>query len=187
MKTRQILTFIACLFYGIIGYAQQHNFTTYSVTEGLAQSQVQTILEDSKGYLWLATQGGGLCRFDGAKFVTYTTQQGLKSNYIQRIFEDSKGVLWIGTSNGVNQLEDGELKKIEHTAFENLVVTAFLETTSGIVYLATKNGLYSIDNQQNNNSLKKIKEGVFHTLFKDVQQQVWIGGADGLFIIKNIK
>lgn len=185
MKTRQILTFIACLFYGIIGYAQQHNFTTYSVTEGLAQSQVQTILEDSKGYLWLATQGGGLCRFDGAKFVTYTTQQGLKSNYIQRIFEDSKGVLWIGTSNGVNQLEDGELKKIEHTAFENLVVTAFLETTSGIVYLATKNGLYSIDNQQNNNSLKKIKEGVFHTLFKDVQQQVWIGGADGLFIIKN--
>ena len=172
-------------FYGITAYAQQHNFTTYSVTEGLAQSQVQTILEDGKGYLWLGTQGGGLCRFDGAKFVTFTTKDGLKSNYIQTVFEDNKGVLWIGTSNGINQLKNGALTEIENTTLENLIVTAFLETANGIIYLTTKNGLYTIDNQQKNKPLEKIKDGAFSTLFKDAQQQIWVGGIDGLFIIKN--
>jgi len=55
MNKVRSFAFFLTFFYGVNSFAQQHNFTNYSVNEGLAQSQVSALLEDSKGYLWLRT------------------------------------------------------------------------------------------------------------------------------------
>ena len=60
--------------------AQQYNFIKYNVQEGLPQSQVYDLYQDSKSYLWMATQGGGVCAFDGASFSTLTMKDGMPSN-----------------------------------------------------------------------------------------------------------
>ncbi len=179
MKTYQILTFIACFFYGITVYAQQHNFTTYSVTEGLAQSQVQTILEDSKGYLWLGTQGGGLCRFDGAKFVTFTTKDGLKSNYIHALYEDKEGIIWIGTTNGVNQLKNETISIVSQLSKE--VVYDFEQDNTGKIWLV--DGHLKRLEYLNDAPVSKGMENDFRILFKSKSGQVWVGGKKGLFKI----
>ncbi|MBC7774989.1 MAG: hypothetical protein H7246_06070, partial [Phycisphaerae bacterium] len=57
-------------FAGVLG-AQPYNFLPYSVAEGLAQTQVYALYQDSRGYLWCGTQGGGLSRFDGHDFQTF--------------------------------------------------------------------------------------------------------------------
>ena len=51
-------------------FPQQYNFHNYSVKDGVAQSQVYSLLQDSRGYLWMGTLGGGLSRFDGINFKT---------------------------------------------------------------------------------------------------------------------
>lgn len=79
--------------------AQQYIFRSYSVQEGLAQSQVYALLQDSEGYLWAGTRGGGVCKFNGKKFTTYTTQDGLCNNYILSIKEHNNQ-LWMGTNDG---------------------------------------------------------------------------------------
>ena len=74
---------------------QQFNFQNYSVNEGLAQSQVYAMIEDRYGYIWLGTQGGGVCRFDGKNFTQYSTRHGLVNNYVESLFEDKDGNIWI--------------------------------------------------------------------------------------------
>ena len=53
-------------------FSQQYFFRKYSVEEGLPQSTVYSIVEDSRGFIWMGTDGGGLSRFDGTKFETFT-------------------------------------------------------------------------------------------------------------------
>ena len=61
--------------------AQKYSFINYSTNQGLAQSQVKDIVQDSKQYLWIATQDG-LSKFDGNSFVNYYEKDGLMSSII---------------------------------------------------------------------------------------------------------
>jgi len=90
--------------------AQPLNFLTYSLPEGLPQSQVYALLQDSRGYIWCGTQGGGLSRFDGARFKTFDTDDGLPSNFVNAIFEDNERRLWVGTQQGVAWWDGGMLR-----------------------------------------------------------------------------
>jgi ligand-binding sensor domain-containing protein len=75
---------------GLETFAQQHTLHSYSLDKGLAQSQVYAMFEDSRGYIWMGTQGGGLSRFDGKQFsATFTVRDGLSNNFVNSIYEDS--------------------------------------------------------------------------------------------------
>ncbi len=49
-------------------WAQHYTFRDFSLEQGLPQSEVNAITDDHLGYLWIGTNGGGLCRFDGRTF-----------------------------------------------------------------------------------------------------------------------
>ena len=49
--------------------AQTFPFRTYSIEDGLSESVVYDIIQDSDGYIWMAT-GFGLNKFDGSKTIT---------------------------------------------------------------------------------------------------------------------
>src|ERR1700739_4611348 len=83
-------------------YSQQFNFHNYSVKDGVAQSQVYSLLQDSRGYLWMGTFGGGVTRFDGMNFKTFTIKDSLANNYVLCVKEDAQYNLWIGTNNGLS-------------------------------------------------------------------------------------
>ena len=80
---------------------QTYTISNYTVNDGLAQSTVYSTCQDSRGFLWFATYGGGVSKFDGVKFETFTTKDGLPSNKIYCITEDSKGNMWIGGREGL--------------------------------------------------------------------------------------
>jgi ligand-binding sensor domain-containing protein len=82
----------------------QELFQRYNVNEGLSQSSVYCIFQDSRGFMWFGT-GDGLNRFDGYQFEVYKTrkkgQDGLSSSFITgKALEDKKGNLWFGTRMG---------------------------------------------------------------------------------------
>ena len=84
---------------------QQYGFRKFSLEEGLPQTEVFSMIQDSKQNIWVGTNGGGLSRFNGKIFETYTTQDGLKSNQIWSLFEDSGGNIWIGGSNVITRYD----------------------------------------------------------------------------------
>jgi serine phosphatase RsbU (regulator of sigma subunit)/ligand-binding sensor domain-containing protein len=80
------------------GYAQKLNLQKFSVKEGLVQSTVKQIEQDTYGNLWLATNYG-LSKFNGKDFQNITTTNGLPSNEISSLlFHNDK--LYIGTKKG---------------------------------------------------------------------------------------
>ena len=78
-------------------------FEHLTVRDGLSQSTVNGILQDSQGYLWLATESG-LDRYDGNAIRVYRRERGnsgaLASDYIWTIAEDAHSDLWLATVGG---------------------------------------------------------------------------------------
>lgn len=97
---RLILSLISVLIIVCKSFASNEFVTRkYTTLDGLSQNDVQCIYQDSKGFIWLATNDG-LNRFDGYEFKVYGYQSnGLNSNLIVCIDEDSYGNLWIGTAD----------------------------------------------------------------------------------------
>jgi len=87
--------------------AQIYHFTNYGVKDGLAQSNVTGIIQDSAGFYWLATEGG-VSRFDGKNFINYTTENGLADNNVSAIFLDKNNHIWFGHENGTLTKYDGK-------------------------------------------------------------------------------
>ena len=56
------------------GVAQHYNLKKITKSEGLPGSTINYIIQDSKGFMWIASQEGGLCRYDG-KIITIQSCQ----------------------------------------------------------------------------------------------------------------
>ncbi|MAX80523.1 MAG: hypothetical protein CL843_10145 [Crocinitomicaceae bacterium] len=70
----------------------------YTVDDGLPSSETHDVLQDSKGYIWIATDRG-VSRYNGYEFENFTTKNGLPDNTIFEIREDSLGRIWFLTMN----------------------------------------------------------------------------------------
>src|SRR5688572_13642434 len=88
-----------------------YSIRNYKAIDGLPQSQVNIMLEDKNGYLWIGTRGGGLARFDGREFIVYTTRDGLLSNIINFLKLDDDQNLWIVHPGGITKFDGIHFKK----------------------------------------------------------------------------
>ena len=105
--------------------SQQVVVTELPTQRLLPVAHIHRILQDSEGYMWYATEGGGLCRDNGYQINVFrsdlNTPHLLSSNDITCITEDNGHHIWFGTKRGlyrldkanyqINEITDGELKK----------------------------------------------------------------------------
>lgn len=127
------------------------NINNYNVAEGLSQNQVQSIIQDSKGFIWIGTQNG-LNRFDGYNFKVYRhNPQNLNSlsDYpVHCITEGPDGFLWIGTRDGLNRF-DPRTEKFVHfrhdpeneTSISSNVIWSVMIDKMNNIWIATRSGL----------------------------------------------
>jgi len=78
-------------------------FETITLEDGLSQSTIFCILQDSQGFMWFGTEDG-LNKYDGYNFTVYKNDpedpSSLGKNWIMALVEDDLGNLWIGTRDG---------------------------------------------------------------------------------------
>jgi signal transduction histidine kinase/ligand-binding sensor domain-containing protein/CheY-like chemotaxis protein len=71
-------------------------------SEGMPQGTVMSTLQDSQGFIWLATEDG-LVRYDGHELVRYAyarnVANGLPGNFIYQIVEDGHQNLWLAVKD----------------------------------------------------------------------------------------
>ena len=66
----------------------EHTFKHYTIHDGLAQMQVNSLFQDTKGFLWCYTKAG-ISRFDGRNFRNYSQRKiGLNGEYSVSFGED---------------------------------------------------------------------------------------------------
>jgi signal transduction histidine kinase/DNA-binding response OmpR family regulator/ligand-binding sensor domain-containing protein len=67
----------------------------FGVDDGLPHRQVNCILQDRQGFIWVATEAG-VARFDGLRFKIFNkADNGLSSDKIRWMLEDATGNLWL--------------------------------------------------------------------------------------------
>jgi two-component sensor histidine kinase len=79
--------------------AQNPYIQHYTTFDGLPSNTVYYIYQDSKKFIWFATDAG-VVRYDGTTFTNYRKSDGLSSNEVIRIKEDSFGRIWFFNING---------------------------------------------------------------------------------------
>lgn len=76
----------------------------YSTEQGLSNNTIHSVLQDRKGFIWVATDEG-LNKFDGKNFTHFAINKGrysLSHNRTQAMILAPDGNIWAGTSDGLN-------------------------------------------------------------------------------------
>jgi ligand-binding sensor domain-containing protein len=151
----RLLFFLTLLLSSYWVFSQRYAFIDYSTSEGLPQSQVNTILQDDDGYLWLGTFGG-LAKFDGKKFSSYGKSDGLLNNRITHV-EIINEQLYIGHDKGISyQCAIDSFCPIKFP--ENIIAhdVTDIQLHNGDIYIATNgSGLFLLNKK--NKSLSFIE------------------------------
>ncbi len=85
-------------------------FRTYSEKDGLANTCVNALAEDTKKDIWIGTHFGGLFRFHNGSFQQFSKPEGLPGDIINAILPLGDGSLWIGTPDGISHMENGHFR-----------------------------------------------------------------------------
>ena len=121
-------------------HAQTLNFHNYSTNDGLPQSTIFDIVQDSLGFLWVGTEAG-LGRFDGINVKTYNLSDGLSGNNIGTLLIDKIGALWIGTDNGISIMFENEIKNYNtKNGLPDDFINSIIEDDDGAIWVATRYG-----------------------------------------------
>src|SRR6202012_2536589 len=113
-KLVKLTIFLCALVFAVVkpfwGAAQisDTRFRRSSVDQGLSNSTINCIFQDSRGFMWFGTRDG-LNRYDGSHVVIYRNDQknkaSISDNFINCIFEDAGHKLWVGTNYGLNRFD----------------------------------------------------------------------------------
>jgi signal transduction histidine kinase/ligand-binding sensor domain-containing protein len=124
MKAVKTILLLPLFFYCLTSFSQQYFFTNYSIEQGLSQSVVNCLYQDSRGFIWIGTQNG-LNKFNGYTFESFTTNPTdtttISNNWIYSITEDRDGNLWIGTKGGLNRFFINS-KKFERIRYRTVYI-----------------------------------------------------------------
>jgi ligand-binding sensor domain-containing protein len=100
MKYIKILfLFNSIIFFCINSIAQQPVYKTFNTATGLPSNFVYNVMQDSKGYMWFATNNG-VARYDGFDVEVFGSSNQLASIDVWYFYEDSCGRIWFFTNSG---------------------------------------------------------------------------------------
>jgi signal transduction histidine kinase/ligand-binding sensor domain-containing protein len=178
------------------------NFKRITVEDGLSQTSVEYLFQDSKGYMWIGTIDG-LNRYNGSRFEVFRYSKdkpnSISGNYISAITEDNEGNIWVGTSRGLNRINTHTseittyLPGINGCNLSNYNITEILIDSKGDIYIATEDGL-NLYNEEDDNFIRLYNSGdkksslssqFVYSIVEDNYGNYWIGTDNGLNKIEN--
>ena len=122
--------------------AQQYPFVHYTPKDGLVNSRVRSIKQDSKGRMYFITYGG-LSVYDGTRFINYRQDNGLANELVNDIAEVGSDSFLIATNTAVlNSLIRGKLGIYKTADNFSPLINRFLKSNDGKWYATGDDGLF---------------------------------------------
>ncbi|KAA0230069.1 response regulator [candidate division KSB1 bacterium] len=175
-------------------------FEHLSMEEGLSNPNVVKVLQDSRGFLWVATRHG-LNRYDGFRFTIYEhdpdTPNSLSHNDLTTLYEVRQGTLWVGTwLGGLNRL-NRESETFDHfrhdpndsTTISHNDIRCIYEDSEGMLWVSTRGGGLNLFDRANEtfqrfqhepDNPQSISSNFVVNIYEDNQGVLWLGTGSGL-------
>ena len=189
MKTsfKILFPFVIYVISSFTAYAQTGRF--YTTDGGLSGSLINHFFQDSKGFMWTATEYG-LNSFDGLRFANYWHVSGdstsIKNNYVRTLFEDSRQNLLIGCIDGLmrydretNTFSEIPMIRAGKQVFPH--VTQMQELHNGEIWMTTTGqGMFRLDEQRKqavsvDELLRQSNYNFQSCFYEDSYYNLWIG------------
>lgn len=183
-------------------YKFEHFYFISGKDKGLTDNTIYNFYEDAEGFVWIATEGGGVCRFNPEElnFNCYqnepNNENSLLSDDTYTVVGDGKGILWIATWEGVSRFDTKTGKftsfvpdPADANSLNSSSVTSIALDSHGDVWISTLgSGInrYNPEKQQfthykhnplNNNSL--ANDAIYWMTF-DHAGMLWLATEKGL-------
>lgn len=176
-----------------LSYAQSKNliFNNINIEQGISQSTIEDIFQDSEGYIWLGTNDG-LNRYNGYEFKIYNYeeyQNSISHNGITDITEDKYGNIWVNTVSGVNKINKKTEKISNYTEINGKIkedsTTEIIVTKDNNILVGTYEGLNIYNAKEDSfDIILEQKDGILssciYSIDEDINGNIWIGTEFGL-------
>ncbi len=192
------ITIVMFLGSGLAIQAQGPEIKFDHITEGLSVVSILSINQDSKGFMWIATEEG-LNKYDGYSFTIYDHAEensaSLGNGLVYLTYEDQAGVLWVGTRGGFDKFNRDTEQFIHyqhdpndvHSLSDN-IVRAIYEDQAGVLWIGTEGGLNQLDRSSgqftrylhNDNDPDSLSSNFVRVIYEDSEGTLWIGTEGGL-------
>lgn len=169
------------------GYCQHDNviINRLTIKEGLSNNHVTQVLQDKKGFIWIATYEG-LNRWNGYEFEVFMRNpenpNSLPGNFILSLAEDSVSNIWIGTNNdGLVRYNNSEEKFYrystiagdEHSIQGNIIRCITVDERNN-VWIGTNYGLARYDAAHDKFSRYQFPNDMGFEPFADVRRIIQV-------------
>ncbi|EDM36580.1 diguanylate cyclase/phosphodiesterase [Pedobacter sp. BAL39] len=146
VRLRKIAVSFLLILMQLPAFSQSTFLQHFNAKSGLPSNNCFYTLQDSKGFIWIATDAG-VSRFDGKVFENFSINDGLPDNQILQLKEDKSGKIWFLALNGqlsyfyngriYNETNNQLLKVLKL----NAVVVSFFQDSKQRIWLGTNKNL----------------------------------------------
>lgn len=180
-------------------WSERYNFTALTMEDGLPHNFVDDLLKDSRGFLWVATRGEGIARYDGHEFIAFnmaTSRVKLHSNFVSMLCEDSFGRIWAVGDRGIDVLDMQEMRSVQLTGAADSL-SAFCErpshfvlrAASGSIWICSENNLFKVMFDKKGEvsrivNVCRLPKGESIRAVCEVDDYLWIDYKDGIYRVK---
>lgn len=176
------------------GQAPSLSFRHIGYEQGLSNSTIECIFQDSRGFIWVGTRDG-LDRYDGNEMTVYRKNaadtNSLSDDYVRCITEDTRHRLWIGTSNGLDRFDPATQafrhyfhKNVPPTSLGTSAVNALCADRGGRLWVGTDGAGLDVL-APDSGELAHIDGAGDHVnaLLPGQDDDLWIGSERGLCLV----
>lgn len=169
------------------------------IQKGLSQNTVNTVFQDSEGFLWIGTWSG-LNRFDGYDFISFSkkyrdVESSLTYSEIVDIVEDQSGNIWVASFLGLNKINKHDFAIKTFTTESHFNSGMICDTirclhydSQGLIWIGTSQGVLIMDPEteqfksvrSNSRNFNSLSSNDITALMEDQKGNIWIGTSDGL-------
>lgn len=156
--------------YRISKKGSEYNYSKLKTPKG-AGSYAGLSTKDIYDNLWFTLDNGLVCILPDGSFRTLTDKNIIKSNLIYTLNSDAYGNIILGTNKGLVFLEvDKKGNVLKHQQFdqnsgfdgyETNMRASYVDSSTGIIYLGTIEGLFAVDPGLIHNFRKPIAPSIF--------------------------
>ncbi len=171
----------------IMNLDDEYSFANYQSTgtpHQLPVHEVNSIIRDKNGLMWLGTKGTGVFYTDtyGSPFETIPYEKDFP-DYISAFYVEENGAIWVGSGFGVDYFYDN--KKINVTSTKRPYGITCNPFTSEILLAIQDEGIIAcrdgkITNRYTSKKCNFIPDNLVFTVFVDKKGNWWIGSYKGL-------
>ena len=162
---------------------QSYKFRVFDHDQGLNNPFINTISQDSLGYLWIGT-GDGLYRFDGINFTPFTTDHGLKDNFINESYFLSNN-LYLGHNNGfISCLNNTTVNTKKTLKVSNSKIITIVPSGDNLC-IVSQHGFSILEKRGKLLKEVLLKDGVIINSALYIENNLVLNTTEGIYIYEN--